>query len=116
MSHGAAFCGKSGEIKLKWKLLAGMSRDVGGTPTRAKAKKGEKFWREWIERLESWHFANATEIDREIWNWRFAKKTEIDRGLPELAYRQVSRRFYRNVAGGALDLAKRQCKRWGAFL
>ena len=43
MSHGAAFCGKSGEIKLKWKLLAGMSRDVGGTPTRAKAKKGENF-------------------------------------------------------------------------
>ena len=82
MSYGAAFCGKSGEIQSKWKLLAGMSRDVGETPTRAKAKKGAKFWREWIERLESWRIANVTGIDREIWNWRFANKTEIDRELP----------------------------------
>lgn len=102
MSYGAAFCGKSGEIQSKWKLLAGMSRDVGGTPTQAKAKKGEKFWRKRIERLESWRFANATGIDREIWNWRSANKTEIDRGLPELAYRQLRKRgkfFAKRTAG-----------------
>lgn len=73
MSYGAAFCGKSGEIQSKWKLLAGMSREVGGTPTRAKAKKGEKFWREQIEGVGNWRIANVTGIDREIWNWRSAK-------------------------------------------
>ena len=66
MSHEAEYCGKSGEIKSKWKLLASMSKEVGGTPTRAKAKKGEKFWREQIEGVGSWRNAKIMGIDREI--------------------------------------------------